>query len=58
MAKFGLVRAAGYHMGFDKRRLQRFVSMGINKEAFHASKLSCFVAILSFRIFIHLHEKN
>lgn len=45
-------------MGFEKRRLQRFVSMGINKEAFHASKLSCFVAILSFQIFIHLHEKN
>jgi hypothetical protein len=36
MAKFGLVRAEGYHMGFDKRRLQRFCFYGYNnkKEAF------------------------
>jgi hypothetical protein len=51
MAKFGLVRAAGYHMGLTKGATTKVCFYGYNKEAFHASKLSCFAAILSFQFF-------
>jgi hypothetical protein len=42
MAKFGLVRAAGYHMGLTKGETTKVCFYGYNKEAFHASKTLMF----------------
>jgi hypothetical protein len=58
MAKFGLVRAAGYHMGLTKGDYKGLFLWGIIKRHFMQPNYHVLLQSSAFKFFIHLHEKK